>query len=253
VSPGNLVRVLAVAYDSEVQPDASVEFGVLFSDPSMIVVDKPAGLVVHPAPGNEHGTLVNGLLARFPELRDASGDQRPGIVHRLDKDTSGIMVVGRTVEATAALQRQMKARTAEKRSLALALGSLGDDEGIIDAPIARDARQRQRMAVRPEGRESQTHFFVKERFGDFTYLEVLLKTGRTHQIRVHFASIGHPVAGDPVYGNGRGPAGLRRHFLHSHLLRIRSPFDGQERRFTAPLPADLAAPLDWLRRRGPRG
>jgi 23S rRNA pseudouridine1911/1915/1917 synthase len=218
----------------------------------MIVVDKPAGVVVHPAPGNERGTLVNGLLARFPELRDQDQNLRPGIVHRLDKDTSGLLVVGRTLAATANLQFQMQSRSTEKRYLLLVRGNIGEDEGLIDAPIARDLRNRQRMAVRLGGRGAQTRFTVLERFGDWTLVEALLLTGRTHQLRVHFISIGHPVAGDMTYGSNRKPPGLERQFVHARLLRLRSPHDDQEHVFVAELPPDLATTLDRLRRRGPR-
>jgi 23S rRNA pseudouridine1911/1915/1917 synthase len=231
------------------EPDAAVPFRVVYEDPAMIVLDKPAGVVVHPAPGNEHGTLVNGLLARYPELGAADGDQRPGIVHRLDQDTSGVMVVGRTPAATAALQRQLQDRRTEKRYLLLVRGNLAEDEGLIDAPIGRDPRNRQRMAVRADGRAARTRFWVRERFGEYTLVEALLLTGRTHQLRVHFASIGHPVAGDRTYGPGRGPGGLARQFVHARLLRLRSPHDGQERTFTAELPPELEQPLARLRRR----
>src|SRR5919204_4789911 len=220
-----------------------VPFQLVYTDAAMIVVDKPAGVVVHPAPGNEQGTLVNGLLARFPELRDESGDLRPGFVNRLDKDTSGLMVVGRTLAATADLQRQMQSRSTEKRYLLLVRGTIGEDEGLIDRPIGRDPRNRQRMAVRPEGRAAQTHFWVRERFGDWTLVEALLLTGRTHQLRVHFASIGHPVAGDTTYSRGAAPAGLTRQFVHSHVLRLRSPQDKREHTFSAGLPPDLLASL----------
>jgi 23S rRNA pseudouridine1911/1915/1917 synthase len=254
VMPGDRVQIAAARAPAPVlPPEDDVPFRVVFEDPAMVVLDKPAGVVVHPAPGNERGTLVNGLLARFPELRDASGDLRPGIVHRLDKDTSGLMVVGRTLEATAELQRQMQARDTEKRYLLLVRGNIPEEEGLIEAPIARDPRHRQRMAVRAEGRPAQTRFFVRERLaGDWTLVEALLLTGRTHQLRVHFASIGHPVAGDMTYSGARPPAGLDRQFVHSHLLRLRSPFDGQEHTFEADLPLDLAVPLERLRRRGQR-
>jgi 23S rRNA pseudouridine1911/1915/1917 synthase len=234
---------------AEAEPDPSVPFTVLFEDPCLIALHKPAGVVVHPAPGNETGTLVNGLLARYPELRQADGDQRPGIVHRLDQDTSGVMVVGRTAAATAALQRQMQDRRTEKRYLALVRGLIAEDEGLIDAPMARDPRNRQRMAVRAGGRAARTRFWVRERFGDYTLVEALLLTGRTHQLRVHLASIGHPVAGDRVYGPGRGPGGLGRQFLHSWRLRLVSPHDGREHVFESPLPPDLEEPLARLRRR----
>jgi 23S rRNA pseudouridine1911/1915/1917 synthase len=232
----------------EVPPDDEVPFKVVFEDASMIVVDKPAGVVVHPAPGNERGTLVNGLVARFPELRSPNGDLRPGVVHRLDKDTSGLLVIGRTASAVADLQRQMQSRLTEKRYWLLVRGALEEDEGVIDRPIGRDPRNRQRMAIRSEGRSSQTHFWVRERFSGWTFLEALLLTGRTHQLRVHLASIGHPVAGDATYGRGAALSGLRRHFLHAHLLRLRSPHDGQEHTFSAELPPELSQVLERLRR-----
>jgi 23S rRNA pseudouridine1911/1915/1917 synthase len=249
---GDRVLIAPAVRPNDLPPADDVPFTVIFEDPAMIVIDKPAGVVVHPAPGNERGTLVNGLLARFPELRDQDADLRPGIVHRLDKDTSGLMVVGRTLLATAKLQQQMQARTTEKRYLLLVRGNIGEDEGFIDAPIARDLRNRQRMAVRAGGRGAQTRFFVRERFGDWTFVEALLLTGRTHQLRVHFISIGHPVAGDTTYGSNRRPPGLERQFVHAGLLRLRSPFDDQEHVFEAALAADLAETLDRLRRRGPR-
>jgi 23S rRNA pseudouridine1911/1915/1917 synthase len=252
VMPGDRVLVAPVVRHVELAPQQDVPFDVIFEDSAMIVVDKPAGVVVHPAPGNETGTLVNGLLARFPELRDETGDLRPGIVHRLDKDTSGLLVVGRTAAAVADLQRQMQSRSTEKRYLILVRGNIAEDEGLIDAPIARDLRHRQRMAVRAGGRGAQTRFWVRERFGDFSLVEAVLLTGRTHQLRVHFSTIGHPVAGDPTYSRARPLSGLRRQFLHACLLRLRSPFDQREHVFRSALPPDLIDVLERLRRRGTR-
>jgi 23S rRNA pseudouridine1911/1915/1917 synthase len=247
VAAGDHVLIAAVSHGPALPPEDNVVFSVVYEDPSMIVVDKPAGVVVHPAPGNERGTLVNGLLARFPELRSAENELRPGIVHRLDKDTSGLLVIGRTLPAVADLQRQMQSRTTEKRYLILLCGSIDEEEGLIDRPIGRDPRNRQRMAVRAEGRAAQTHFWVRERFSGWTLVEALLLTGRTHQLRVHFASIGHPVAGDMTYGPGAALVGLQRQFLHSHLLRLRSPHDRQEHTFPSALPTDLASVLERLR------
>src|SRR5437588_3760484 len=221
VASGDRVLIVDVARSLDLPPEEDVPFEVVFEDAAMIVVDKPAGVVVHPAPGNERGTLVNGLLARFPELRSSEGELRPGIVHRLDKDTSGLLVIGRTLPAVAELQRQMQSHSTEKRYLILLRGSIDEDEGLIDRPIGRDPRNRQRMAVRAEGRAAQTHFWVRERFSGWTLVEALLLTGRTHQLRVHFASIGHPVAGDTTYGPGAALLGLRRQFLHSSVLRLR--------------------------------
>jgi 23S rRNA pseudouridine1911/1915/1917 synthase len=249
VNNGDRVLISHAPRRLELPPEEHVPFQVIYVDDAMVVIDKPAGVVVHPAPGNETGTLVNGLLARFPELKDENGDLRPGIVHRLDKDTSGLMVVGRTLTATADLQRQMQSRTTEKRYLLLVRANLDEEEGLIDAPIARDLKNRQRMAVRAGGRAAQTRFWVRERFGEWTLVEALLLTGRTHQLRVHFASIGHPVAGDSTYGGGRPPSGLDRQFVHSHVLRLQSPQDQKEHTFRAELPSDLASVLAKLRTR----
>jgi 23S rRNA pseudouridine1911/1915/1917 synthase len=248
LTPGDRVHIVPVSRELDLPPDDDVPFEVVYADPAMVVINKPAGIVVHPAPGNARGTLVNGLLSRFPDLRDDAGDLRPGIVHRLDKDTSGLLVVGRTLAATAALQRQMQSRAPEKRYLVLVHGSIGEEEGLIDAPIGRDLRTRQRMAVRAGGRAAQTRFWVRERLGEWTLVEALLLTGRTHQLRVHFAYIGHAVAGDETY-SGQSLAGLNRQFLHSYSLRLRSPYDDQEHTFVADLPTDLADPLERLRRR----
>lgn len=249
IAAGQRVQVQAADTPSApaLRPDAAIRLTVVYADPAMIVVNKPPGLVVHPAPGHEEGTLVNALLARFPDLADPSGERRPGIVHRLDKDTSGLLVVGRTTAAMVALQQQFKERLAEKRYLLLVQGDLADEEAAIEAPIGRDARDRKRMSARAGGREARTQFIVLERYGEYTLVEADLQTGRTHQLRVHFQFIGHPVAGDRTYGNGRGPSGLRRQFVHASMIRIRSPFDGEERTFYAPLPADLRSPLERLR------
>jgi 23S rRNA pseudouridine1911/1915/1917 synthase len=244
---GQRVEVLPVAPTFEVRPARHIPLTVLYDDPAMIVIDKPAGLVVHPAPGHDDDTLVNALLGRYPELRDPTGQQRPGIVHRLDKDTSGLIVIGRTPEAVAALQEQFRERSVVKQYILLVMGDLADEEALIDAPIGRDARDRKRMTARWGGRESTTEFKVLERFGSYTLIEATLGTGRTHQLRVHFQFIGHPVAGDKTYGPGKAPPGLRRQFVHAARLRIKSPHDGLEREFRAPLPPDLAATIERLR------
>jgi 23S rRNA pseudouridine1911/1915/1917 synthase len=226
------------------QASADIPLTIVYQDPSMIVVNKPPGLVVHPAPGHADGTLVNALLARFPELSDPSGEQRPGIVHRLDKDTSGLLVIGRTTAAMGALQAQFKERTASKKYLLLVQGDLAEEEAAIEVPIGRDVRDRKRMAATTGGRESRTQFVVLERYGDFTLVEADLQSGRTHQLRVHFQFIGHPVAGDRTYGGVRGPSGLRRQFVHACTMTITSPHDGVSRTFHAPLPGDLRSPLE---------
>jgi 23S rRNA pseudouridine1911/1915/1917 synthase len=241
------IEIHPVASHALLEPDPTIQLDVLYEDATIVVIDKPAGLVVHPAPGHETGTLVHALLARFPELQDPTGQKRPGIVHRLDKDTSGVMVVGKTPEAVAALQRDMQLGRTRKLYRLLVLGRIEEDEAIIDAPIDRDRAQRQRMAVRADGRPARTEFRVLERLPGYTYVEAGLPSGRTHQLRVHFAYIGHPVAGDATYGRGRPPSGLARQFVHSRALTLTSPATGREATFVAELPPDLQRVLDRLR------
>jgi len=248
VDSGDEVTVLPVPDHVELLPRADIPLDVVYEDAAMVVIDKPAGLVVHPAPGHEQGTLVNALLARFPALRDPTGALRPGIVHRLDKDTSGLLVIGKTAEAVTALQEQMKDRSVQKRYTLLLHGRIAEEHGLIDAPIGRDLHNRQRMSVRADGKPAQTSFRVLERLGDYSLVDADLLTGRTHQLRVHFAYIGHPVAGDVVYGRRKFPPGLKRQFVHSRELEIRSPADGTVHHFLAPLPPDLTHVLDLLRR-----
>ncbi len=220
--------------------------GVLYADAAVIVVDKPAGLVVHPARGHVDDTLVHVLLARFPDLGEAFQDHRPGIVHRLDKDTSGVMVVARTPAAAEALRRQFKERTVEKVYRALVRGAVSPPEAIIDAPIGRDEPVLRRMAAQPwpHGAPAQTRYRVLRIAGGYTWLEARLLTGRTHQIRVHMAAIGHPVAGDALYGR-RDPH-IGRQALHALRLDFDHPTSGERLSFTAPLPEDIVAALDAL-------
>ncbi len=234
----------------DLEPDARIALSVVHEDADVLIVDKPAGLVVHPAPGHASGTLVHGLLAHAHDLGGIAGVRRPGIVHRLDRDTSGLLMVAKHDAAQASLMAQLKARRVKKTYLALVLGSVAAAVGRIEAPIGRDPRHRTRMAVVPDGRPAVTGYRVRERFSGWTLLELDLVTGRTHQIRVHLDAIGHPVAGDPVYGTGtsrRGPDGLRRLFLHAWRLDLASPSDGNLIRATAPLPDELEAVLDRLR------
>lgn len=244
---GDRLGIEPIAPHALLEPDPTIDLDVLYEDAAIIVVNKPAGLVVHPAPGNETGTLVHGLLARFPKLHDPTGQMRPGIVHRLDKETSGVMVVGKTPAAVAALQRQMQAGDTRKRYRLLVHGTIEEDAGVIDAPIGRDRFQRQRMTVRGDGRSARTEFQVLERLPGYTYVDAGLVSGRTHQLRVHLAYIGHPVAGDRVYGRRRGPAGLGRQFVHSRELTLASPATREQRTFAAELPEDLEGVLAALR------
>src|SRR6478736_753267 len=219
----------------------SPELRIVYLDDDLAVVDKPAGLVVHPAPSHSGPTLVSEL----EEVLGGGADpERPGIVHRLDKGTSGLLVVARTDEAHAALQAQVKRREVERVYLALAGGRLASRTGTIDAPIGRASRQRHRMAVSgAASRQARTHFTVLELLPRESYLEARLETGRTHQIRAHFAAIGHPLTGDVTYG-GADRYGLKRQFLHAHRLAFRHPHAGERLSFASPLPADLAAVLE---------
>ncbi|HET7509029.1 MAG TPA: RluA family pseudouridine synthase [Solirubrobacterales bacterium] len=223
---------------------AEPELRVVHLDDQLAVVDKPAGLVVHPAPSHQGPTLVDELA----EILGGGGDpERPGIVHRLDKETSGLLVVARDDETHAALQRAVREREVERVYLALACGRLASRTGTIDAPIGRASRQRHRMAVSgAASREARTHFTVLELLPQETYLEARLETGRTHQIRAHFAAIGHPLVGDATYG-GAQRYGLRRQFLHAHRLAFRHPRSGEPLEFTSPLPADLTTALEEAR------
>jgi 23S rRNA pseudouridine1911/1915/1917 synthase len=217
---------------------------VVHLDEAVAVIDKPAGLVVHPAPSHRGPTLVDQLA----EVLGGGDPERPGIVHRLDKDTSGLLVVARTDEAQQALAGQVSGREVDRVYLALARGHLESRTGTIDAPIGRERRTRTRMAVSGAGaREARTHFTVLELLATDSYVEVKLETGRTHQIRAHFAAIEHPLVGDPTYGAGEA-YGLARQFLHAHRLAFAHPSSGERLEFTSELPADLGAALDLARR-----
>ena len=231
----------------------AIPLTVVYEDPDLLVIDKPAGMVVHPAPGHQAGTLVNALLGRGPatDLGSVAGITRPGIVHRLDKDTSGLLVVAKNDAAQVGLMAQLKERRMKKRYLALVGGAVAATVGRIEAPIGRDPHRRTRMAVVPDGRPAVTGYRVRERFAGWTFLELDLVTGRTHQLRVHLASIGHPIAGDRLYASGAartGPEGLERLFLHAWRIEFVSPADGHLIRAEAPLPPELDAVLDGLRR-----
>jgi 23S rRNA pseudouridine1911/1915/1917 synthase len=233
------------------EPDPTIEVPVAYEDDDLLIVDKPAGLVVHPAPGHWRGTLVNALLARGDHYGGIAGVARPGIVHRLDRDTSGLLIVARNDAAQASVMAQLKARRVRKTYQALVQGSVAASVGRIEAPIGRDPKDRKRMAVVPDGRPAVTGYRVRERFPAWTLLELDLVTGRTHQIRVHLSALGHPVAGDRVYGTGtsrRGPDGLERLFLHAWRLELVSPSTARLLRVEAPLPGELEAVLEGLRR-----
>ena len=227
-------------------PEA-IPLTIIYQDGDIIVLDKPAGLTVHPAPGHPSGTLVNALLAACPDLRGIAGTLRPGIVHRLDKDTSGLMVVAKNDRAQRALQRQLKDRDVRKTYLALVRGVPAPREGTIAAPIGRHPKNRKKMAVVADGREATTRYRVREEIagGQYSLLEVEPVTARTHQIRVHLAAVGHPVVGDATYG--RPSAAVGRQFLHAHKLAFAMPLGGRTVEFESPLPADLREALSQLR------
>jgi 23S rRNA pseudouridine1911/1915/1917 synthase len=230
---------------AEPQPE-DVALSILFEDAHLLVVDKPAGMPVHPGPGHAGNTLVNALLAHCPDLPGIGGVQRPGIVHRLDKDTSGLIVVAKDERAHAGLSAQFKDRSMHKTYLALVEGRVQPPEAMIDAPIGRDTNNRRRMTIDgAAAREAQTSYRTLASYDGYTLVEATLHTGRTHQIRVHFASLGHPLAGDVLYGSKSSKL-FPRQFLHAHTLAFKHPVDGRELNFEAPLPEDLTSALERL-------
>ena len=246
-----LVATLPTVGPDVLVAEPDVEVRVVLEDPDFVVVDKPAGLVVHPGAGHRHGTLIAGLLARYPELAgladlDGSSPLRPGVVQRLDKGTSGVLVVARSARGFASLGDQLQARTVERRYVGLVEGDVADDDGIVDAPIARSLRTPTKMAVRAGGRPARTAYHVVRRLDEpiRTLHELRLETGRTHQIRVHLAAIGRPIVNDPRYGRRREP-GLEegRVFLHAEVLGFEHPATGERVVVTSALPDDLAAIL----------
>ena len=242
----------------ELKPQA-IPLDILYEDSSLIIINKPAGMVVHPAPGHTDGTLVNALLAHCQSLAglqsdlSIKGEQRPGIVHRLDKDTTGAIMVAKTDAALNHLQAQIKAKTARREYLAVVYGAPTGDRGTIDLPLGRHPVDRKRMAVVPlekGGRRAVTHWSVKERLGNYTFMHFQLETGRTHQIRVHSTHIGHPIVGDPLYGSGRSVGvNLPGQALHAWKLSLNHPVSEALIQVTAPLPDSLLKLLHVLRHR----
>lgn len=235
--------------DADPEPDDSVSIDVVHSDDQVIVINKPADMVVHPAPGHVGHTLVNGLLAEFPELAGVGDPHRPGIVHRLDRFTSGLMVVARTPEAYVSLVSQLADHSAQRTYTALVLGHPEHPHGVIDAPVGRSRRNPLRMTVAMDGRDARTHYSVEQKYTeprDTALVTCELETGRTHQIRVHLNSIGHPVAGDKTYGGSRPDLPLPRPFLHARRLEFADPGTGERVHFDSDLPKDLKTSLDRL-------
>ncbi len=242
---------------AEARPE-NIPLDIVYEDEDIVVVNKPQGMVVHPAAGNESGTLVNALLYHCRgSLSGVGGVERPGIVHRIDKDTSGLLVVAKHDRAHNALAEQLKTHTVSRIYEAITIGNLRQDRGTVHAPIGRHPVDRKRMAItrrEGEGKDAITHYEVVERFGSFTHVRCQLETGRTHQIRVHMASLGHPLLGDPVYGGDGTRFGAQHRklingqCLHAGTLTLLHPRTGESMTFTAPLPADFAALLDILRK-----
>lgn len=250
---GQAIRFVVERAEERLEADPDLEIPLIHVDEQLIVVDKPAGLVVHPGSGVSVATMVNGLLSRFPELRTVGEGARPGIVHRLDRGTSGLLVVARTDHAYEHLVRQLRDRTVERRYRGLASGHLQAESGLIDAPLGRSPHNPTRRAVTSDGLVARTHYEVLERLTSssdpYTLLTCRLETGRTHQIRVHLAAIGHPVAGDRDYGGTAvvaGDAELARPFLHAEHLAFAHPATGQRVQFSSALASDLVAVLAGL-------
>lgn len=222
----------------------NIPLKIIYEDEGLLVVDKPAGMTTHPAPGHPGHTLVNALLSHLPKLPESDNPARPGIVHRLDKDTSGLMIVAKSQAALADLSAQFKSHRVKKAYLALVKGRIKPESGVIDAPIGRDPSHRQRMAVVNSGRPARTAYTVLKHAGGCTLLEARPETGRTHQLRVHFAAVGHPIIGDATYGTKSGI--VSRQFLHAHKLSFKLPSSGKLVEFTSPLPPDLQQSLKSL-------
>ncbi|WP_424768309.1 RluA family pseudouridine synthase [Paenibacillus sp. sgz302251] len=234
--------------DAAIIPEA-IPLEIIYEDSDLIVINKPRGMVVHPAPGHSSGTLVNALMHHCKDLSGINGMIRPGIVHRIDKDTTGLLMAAKNDLAHVSLAEQLKEHTVTRKYIALVHGNLPHDQGTIDAPIGRDSNDRKLFTVTERNsRHAVTHFVVLERLGDYTVVELQLETGRTHQIRVHMKYIGHPLAGDPVYGRNKTVA-LNGQALHAALLGFTHPRSGERKQFEVPLPADFEHVLNSLRLR----
>ncbi|MCT2195364.1 RluA family pseudouridine synthase [Paenibacillus sp. p3-SID1389] len=243
-----IVLVIPGAEPTEIVPE-DIPLEIYYEDSDVIVVNKPRGMVVHPAPGHTSGTLVNALMFHCKDLSGINGELRPGIVHRIDKDTSGLIMAAKNDKAHASLAAQLKAHTVTRKYYALVHGNVSHDQGTVDAPIGRDPHDRKMYTViERNSKHAVTHFQVVERFGDYTLLELKLETGRTHQIRVHMKFIGHPLVGDPLYGRSKGVK-MDGQALHAAVLGFDHPEDGRYLEFSAPIPADMENVLQSLRNR----
>ncbi len=247
-SAGDVITVeLPEPREVEIEPE-NIPLDIVYEDGDIIVVNKPKGMVVHPAPGNWSGTLVNALMYHCGDsLSGINGEIRPGIVHRIDKDTSGLLVVAKNDRAHQSLAEQIKVHSAGRRYFAVVYGTPREQKGTVNAPIARHPIDRKKMAVLAGGREAITHYEVLEQYAGYSYLTFLLETGRTHQIRVHMAHIGHPIIGDPLYGPAKDKWKLQGQCLHAGELTLTHPATGERMTFQAPLPAYFTTVLQKLR------
>jgi 23S rRNA pseudouridine1911/1915/1917 synthase len=243
-----VVLTIPEAEPTEIEPE-DLPLDIYYEDGDVIVVNKARGMVVHPAPGHASGTLVNALMHHCQDLSGINGELRPGIVHRIDKDTSGLIMAAKNDKAHASLAAQLKAHTVTRKYYALVHGNVSHDQGTVDAPIGRDPHDRKMYTViERNSKHAVTHFQVVERFGDYTLLELKLETGRTHQIRVHMKFIGHPLVGDPLYGRSKGIK-MDGQALHAAVLGFDHPEDGRYLEFSAPIPSDMEEVLQSLRNR----
>lgn len=250
---GDIVEItVPEARPAEAQPE-DIPLEIVFEDADIVIVNKPQGMVVHPAPGNPDGTLVNALLHHIKDLSGIGGELRPGIVHRLDKDTSGLMMAAKNDAAHTALAKMLAERKIGKTYTALVYGNIKEDDGEIITLIDRDKKDRKKMAVANTGREAVSKYRIIERFGDYTLLEIDILTGRTHQIRVHLKHIGHPVVGDTVYSKHKSPFKTNGQLLHASRLVFLHPSTGEEMEFCAPLPGYFSNVLAILQRKGSAG
>ncbi len=247
VQEGDVIHInVPEAREANIKPE-NIPIDIIYQDNDIIVVNKPKGLVVHPADGNPDGTLVNAIMAICKDgLSGIGGELRPGIVHRLDKDTSGLLIVAKNDKAHRLMSEQIKNREVRKIYIALVKGVVAENEATIDMPIGRSTKDRKKMAVRKDGKEAVTHFKVLKRYPSYTLLEVKIDTGRTHQIRVHMAEIGHPVVGDMVYSSGKNEFGVEGQMLHAKSLDFKHPITGEQMHLEAPLPKYFEDVLDKL-------
>ncbi len=248
LEPGDKVTALVTEITEELPEKQNIALELIYEDADVVVINKPAGLVVHPGAGNAENTLVNALLFHWPQIASVGEPSRPGIVHRLDKDTSGVLIVAKTAVGYTWLVRQFKTRKAKKTYLALVDGKPPTPTGRIETRLGRDERHRQRMAINygTQGRKAESEFYTVAEYRDHTLLEVNPLTGRTHQIRVHLAFLGCPVVGDQIYGHRKNSLEIDRFFLHASKLVIRLPGKEEETEFNAPLPSDLQTIIDHL-------